>query len=99
MSKTGKTTLNEVMGKHGEKFASRGLELHDLPELLGEGMPKLEFHTLGRIRLIRALRNRFGNHYRSVPGVQQVMQKFDHQAKIELQHHEIRKRLGRKPGE
>lgn len=99
MGKNGKTTLNEIMGARGDDFHKKGLELHDLPNLLGEQMPKLEFHTLGRIRLIRALRNRFGNNYRSVPGVQQVMHKFDHAVKTELEHHEIRKRLGRKPGE
>lgn len=99
MGKSGKTTLAEVMGKHGEKFQKHGMDLEDLPGLLGEAMPKLEYHTLGRIRLIRALRNRFGNNYRSIPGIQQVLAKFDHAAKIEIQHHEIRKRLGRKPGE
>lgn len=99
MGKAGKTSLNELMGSGGESFSKKSLELHDLPSLLGEQMPKLEFHTLGRIRLIRALRNRFGNNYRSLPGIQTVLHKFDHAAKLELVHHEIKKRLGRKPGE
>lgn len=92
----GKATLNEVMGKRGEDFHKQGLDLSDLPEVLGEGMPKLEFHPLGRIRLMRALQQRFGSGYRNVPGVSQVMQKFDEQAKLEMQHHLIKKRLGRK---
>lgn len=96
MGKDGKTTLAEVMGKRGADFSQKGLELEDLPKLLGEKMPAMEFHTLGRVRLIRALRNRFGNNYRSIPGIHQVLNKFDQQMKIELAHHEIRKRLGRK---
>lgn len=96
MSKAGKVTLGELMGSRGEEFHKKGIELHDLPSLLGDGLPHIEFHTLGRIRLIRALRNRFGNNYRSIPGVQSVLAKFDAQAKIALQHHEIKKKLGRK---
>jgi hypothetical protein len=89
-------TLGEVLGKKGEQAHGRGLELHDLPALLGEGMPKLEYHALGRVRLMRALRTRFGENYKNVPGIAAVIQKFDHEAKIELEHHKIKMRLGRK---
>lgn len=82
------------MGRSSEK--QRPLELNDLHDLLGEGMPKLEFHALGRVRLMRALRQRFGENYKSVPGIQDVISKFDHESKIELQHHLIKKKFGRK---
>ena len=95
MSKKANLTLGEVLGKKGEQAHSRGLELHDLPDLLGEGMPKLEYHALGRVRLMRALRERFGENFRSKPGVQQLIAKFDNEAKIEMQHHLIRRKLGR----
>lgn len=94
MGKSGKTTLNELMGGRGEDFHKHGVELHELPDLLGEQMPKLEYHTLGRIRLIRALRNRFGANYRSVPGIQQALNKFDDRMKSDIQFHEIKKKLG-----
>lgn len=96
MSKGGKTTLNEIMGGHGEKASKQGLDLHDLPALLGEGMPKLEFHALGRVRLMRALRNRFGDGYRHLPGVSEAIKQFDHHAKVELEHHLIKKKWGKK---
>lgn len=98
MSKKANLTLGEVLGKKGEDAHSRGIELSDLPALLGEGMPKLEFHALGRIRLMRALRARFGENFKNVPGIQQVIAKFDHEAKIEMQHHLLRRKLGRKHG-
>jgi hypothetical protein len=84
------------MGKKGEDAKKNGLDLHDLPDVLGEGMPKLEFHALGRIRLMRALQQRFGSGYRNVPGVSSVMQKFDEQAKLELHYHHLKQKLGRK---
>ncbi len=96
MSKKANVTLGEIMGRKGETAAGRGVELHDLPDLLGERMPKLEYHALGRIRLMRALKERFGENYRNVPGIQHVIQKFDNEAKIEMQHHLLKMKLGRK---
>lgn len=95
MSK-GKVTLGELMGKHADSAKDSGVELHDLPNLLGEGMPKLEFHALGRVRLMQALKRRFGAGYRNIPGISGVMDKFDREAKIELEHHMIKKHLGKK---
>ena len=91
MSK-GAASLNELRGKNG----GHEIGLDDLPKLLGDNMPKLEFHALGRVRLTQALRRRFGANYRSVPGIGGLMQKFDHEAKIEMEHHLIKKKLGRK---
>lgn len=96
MSKGGKFSLGELMGAKGEDFQKNGVELSDLPDLLGEGMPKLEFHPLGRMRLQAALRQRFGDNYRNVPGISQLMTKFDQQAKIELEHHILKKKWGKK---
>jgi hypothetical protein len=79
------------MGKRGADFARDGVELKDLPALLGEGMPKLEFHALGRVRLMGALRQRFGDGFRNIPGIAEVIKKFDHEAKVELEHHKLRK--------
>jgi len=95
MAKGSTVTLNELMGKAGDG-AKGGIELHDLPNLLGEGMPRLEFTPLGRLRLIHALERRFGQGYRNLPGIKEVLSKFDQQAKITLEHHMILKRLGRR---
>jgi hypothetical protein len=93
MGKGQTVTLNELMGKRGEDFTKNGVELDELPHLLGEAMPKLEFHALGRVRLMRALRQRFGDSYRNVPGISHVIQKFDEQARIEMKHHELKKKF------
>lgn len=95
MAKGSKSTLNELMGVRGEEFHKTGIELTDLPDLLGEGMPKLEFHPLGRMRLQAALKQRFGDNYRNVPGIAQLMSKFDEQAKQELHYHMLKKKWGR----
>lgn len=95
MARGSKSSLNELMGERGEEFHKNGIELSDLPDLLGEGMPKLEFHPLGRLRLMSALRQRFGDNYRNVPGIQQLVSKFDEQADTELKHHMIKKKWGK----
>jgi hypothetical protein len=96
MARGSKTTLNELMGSRGEDFHKEGVTFDDLPDLLGELMPKLEFHTLGRIRLQAALRQRFGDNYKNMPGIQGLLRKFDQEADIERRHYELRKKLGRK---
>lgn len=65
------------MGKKSEEIAERGLSLDDLPEILGEAMPELPKSEVGRFRLVRALRNRFGANFRSLPGVSNVIKEFD----------------------
>lgn len=94
MAKGGAQTLGEVMGAKGAEAAKRGLSLQDLPKLLGESMPKIQFNPLGRVHLLNALKQRFGVNYRNIPGVQNIIQEFDHESKIELEHHIIKKRLG-----
>ena len=64
-----KGSLNELMGRKGSKGQSKSLTLDDLGDLLGERMPKLEFSPVGRLRLTTALRNRFGDNYRHLPGI------------------------------
>lgn len=92
----GKTTLNEIMGKQGDQFAKSGIDFSDLPALLGDGMPELKFTALGRVRLMRALQQRFGSGYRNVPGIAKLMKRFDEEAKTELEHHKLKQKLGRK---
>jgi hypothetical protein len=81
-----RATLAEIMGKKGASIAQgRDLSMDDLPELLGEGMPKLQFGPVGRVRLIRALKQRFGAGFRDVPGVSGIMKDFDQGVSFEGQ--------------
>jgi hypothetical protein len=71
----GKVSLNEVMGKAGDK--SEGLSMSDLKDLLGEKMPELPKNRVGRFRIVNALKQRFGAGFRSIPGVSNIMKEFD----------------------
>ena len=68
-----KVSMNEIMGKNsGPKIS-----LKNLHEVLGEKMPRLPKNRVGRMRLVQALKNRFGSGFRNLPGVQEVMSDFD----------------------
>ena len=96
-----KASLAEIMGKKAKDAKGKGLSLADLPELLGDGMPEMGFHPLGRLRLIRALQQRFGDGFRSVPGVRNIISEFDQSASFESKLGEFKKNqqaLGKKKG-
>lgn len=63
--------LNEVMGKDTE------ITLDNLKEILGETMPEIPFDRVGRMRLIGCLQQRFGQGFRNIPGVKNVLEHFD----------------------
>lgn len=96
MSKKVNTSLNEIMGRNADHFEKHGIEFHHLPELLGEQMPPLQFHALGRMRLMNALKHRFGAGWRNKPGINKLMSKFDEAAKKEVEYHKILQKYGRK---
>lgn len=79
-----KISLNELMGGSAEKIKERKISLNDLPDLLGERMPKMEYSPVGRYRLTQALRNRFGDNYRNLPGMSEVLQEFDKEAEFNI---------------
>lgn len=85
-----KTSLNELMGKGGEAAKSRELSLNDLPELLGDAMPVIDKTPVGRLRLVSALRNRFGDQWRNIPGVSSIMKEFDEEAKFRVKIEEMK---------
>lgn len=71
-----RTSLSELMGSHA---ASQGgsLSLEHLPQILGDAMPELPRNAVGRIRLIRSLKARFGPNFRALPGVSNIVRDFD----------------------
>lgn len=75
-------TLGEVLGKGAKE--GRMYTVQDLPELLGEKMIDIEYSPVGRIRLIQALQNRFGDGFRNVPGVRYIMDDFDKELKVKM---------------
>ena len=82
----GKTaTLNELMGSSGSKKEGRKLTMDDVKDLLGERMPSMEFSPVGRIRLINALKGRFGTGFRNLPGISDIIKDFDQQAKFQVE--------------
>lgn len=91
-----KATLNELMGSVGTKAKSRKLGLDDLKEILGERMPKLEFSPVGRMRLTSALRVRFGDNFRHLEGIDDVLKEFDKEAAFNVKLQEMKQIKGKK---
>lgn len=85
-----KVTLNELMGKRGQGTASRKLTLDDLGDLLGERAPKLQFSPVGRLRLTSALRQRFGDNFKQLPGIEDILKAFDDEARFAVKLAEMK---------
>jgi hypothetical protein len=85
-----KVSIGELMGGSGEKAKGRKLTLDDLGNLLGERLPKLEFTPVGRLRLTTALRNRFGDQYKNLPGINDILSDFDSEAKLNVKVQEMK---------
>lgn len=73
-----RATLAEIMGTTAAQLGgSQSLSLKHLPKILGESMPELPRNSLGRHRLVRSLQQRFGNNWRALPGVKDLVREFD----------------------
>lgn len=80
------------MGTSGAQAGSSGrLTLKQLPEILGEGMPDLPRNGIGRHRLIRAMKQRFGANWRTLPGVSELINDFDGVLELERKVAQIKK--------
>lgn len=90
VDKVPKPTLNEIMGSKGGESKKRKLGLSDLEGLLGERLPKLEFTPVGEYRLRTALRNRFGDAYKNLPGIDDIMEEFKHESKFRVKLEEMK---------
>lgn len=71
-----------MMGSYGAEKAD-SMTLKNLPELLGDLMPELPKTQLGRHRLVRALHQRFGDNFRSLPGIKGLISEFDKDIEFE----------------
>lgn len=76
---TDKGSLKELVGKH----PLTDLSLENLSEFLGERTPEIPLNNVGRIRLIRALKQRFGPQFRLIPGVKKLLKEFDEKIQFE----------------
>ncbi len=84
---------NELMGGKGAKA---DLSLEDLPELLGERCPKIEHTRVGRLRLLTALRSRFGDNYTHLPGISNILKEFDREAAFRVKVEQMKMLKGKK---
>lgn len=84
-----KASLQELMGKHAAGKSGK-LSLDDLPMILGDALPEMPKNSVGRFRLVRALQQRFGKNFRSLPGVNDLVKDFD----ADIKHHELMGKLG-----
>lgn len=93
-----KVSLNELMGGKGRESKKRKLTLDDLEDLLGERLPKMEYSPRGRYRLLTALRNRFGDSFRNLPGIDDILKEFDTEAEFAVKLQEMKMLSGKKKG-
>lgn len=84
-----KVSLAEMMGTKASSAGS-GMSLSQLGEILGESTPDLPRNSVGRHRLVRALQQRFGSNWRSLPGVQGLVKEFDSEIAAERRIAQIR---------
>lgn len=89
--KGGKATLGELIGSNSN------MTLNDLDNILGERRPELPKNKVGRYRLIRSLRHRFGDQYRNIPGVKNIISEFDEEVRFQGVLDRMKK-VGRKDG-
>ena len=82
----------------GKEASSGELKLKDLSSILGDSMPELPKNNVGRFRLIRALQQRFGKNFRSLPGVSSVVKEFDDDIDFEHTINRMKKLNGGKRG-
>lgn len=86
-----KGTLGEMMGKGEASKGSQEISLKNLRDFLGDGMPEIKFNPLGRVRLIKALKQRFGEGFRAIPGVSKTLKAFDNESSFDLKVREMKK--------
>lgn len=79
-AKGGNPTLGELLGKAGSKT---DLSLKDLPQILGEKMPELPKDRIGKFRLIQSLQLRFGDGFRNIPNIKNILEEFDKEVETE----------------
>lgn len=91
----GKANLNELMGGKGRESKKRKLTLDDLEDLMGERLPKLEYSPRGRYRLLTALRNRFGDNFKALPGISDILEEFDKEAQFAVKLQEMKMLKGK----
>lgn len=77
-------SLNELMGENANQVKTEGMSMEHLSNMLGEKMPDIKPGPVGKIRLLRALRMRFGQSYRSIPGVPELLKDFDEQTNFHV---------------
>jgi len=75
-------SLAEVMGSKAAASGS-SMRLSNLADILGDAMPEMPKNGVGRHRLVRALQQRFGSNWRSLPGVKDLVKEFDRSVDME----------------
>ena len=81
---SGPAKLGEVLGKQGAEASESGRKLgvKDLAMLMGDITPKVEFTIAGKMRLLNMLKQRFGDGFRHVKEVNDILADFEDEMKI-----------------
>lgn len=86
-----RVSLSEILGKKSAaSSAKKKLTLEDLPDLIGEGLPEINFDAVGKHRLVTALRNRFGDGYRNITAAKDIIADFEEKRSFEQKLSDLR---------
>lgn len=84
----GNASIGELFGRKGADLSGQGatpnLDMNDMKELLGDNMPKISYTQAGRLRLVRALQQRFGDSFTKINGISEFLKEFDDEMKHKL---------------
>lgn len=74
--KTSFLTIQDLL-RHKQKQSNAKLDMGPFKDVLGEDLPELSLNKVGRFRLMRALRNKFGAGFKNVGIAQKLIKSFD----------------------
>lgn len=82
-------TVREMMGEE----VPMKMDLSPIKEALGEDLPEIPANSLGKIRLVKLLRNKYGINYRNFAPAIRALNHFE--SEMRYIHHYMKVRSGR----
>jgi len=73
--------LGEILGGKAEGMPDKPT-MENLPDLLGELAPEIEYSTAGKMRLLNLLKRRFGDNFQSMAPVKSMLEDFEKELSV-----------------
>ena len=73
--------LGEILGGKAEQMPDNPT-MDNLPDMLGELAPDIEYTTAGKMKLLNLLKRRFGDNFQSIGPVKSMLKDFEDEMKV-----------------